>query len=339
VLGNTLQGKGVESAADYAGRAEVEFCAIGNIHTMRASARALAQALRSSSSSGGGKSFAERAEASGWLGHVSLVLAASARVAELLQQGRSVLVHCSDGFDRTPQLVCLAKLLVDARFRTVEGFCALVDAEWVRFGHRFGSRCGGDRGEEEQSPVFLQFLDCVWQLLQQRGPLFGFSEGLLLFLAEHAYSRRFGTFLCDSQRDAEHSGALRSAASLWHAALAPRPPEDELERAGAGRPRSAALRRSEPADRAAQAAALRNDTFLRDWQGPLERCYSRKALQLWRSYWLRDRPDLRGLVARAWPRDDVEPVGDEPDAKPESAYAMPTAALDDHNHNTQKSSS
>lgn len=33
---------------------------------------------------------------------------------------RPVLVHCSDGWDRTPQIVALAKLLLDPYYRTVE---------------------------------------------------------------------------------------------------------------------------------------------------------------------------------------------------------------------------
>lgn len=33
---------------------------------------------------------------------------------------RPVLVHCSDGWDRTPQIVALAKLLLDPYYRTIE---------------------------------------------------------------------------------------------------------------------------------------------------------------------------------------------------------------------------
>lgn len=33
---------------------------------------------------------------------------------------RPVLVHCSDGWDRTPQIVALAKLLLDPYYRTTE---------------------------------------------------------------------------------------------------------------------------------------------------------------------------------------------------------------------------
>ena len=47
------------------------------------------------------------------LKHVKLVLAGAVRVVELIAGGTSVLVHCSDGWDRTAQLSGLAMLLLD----------------------------------------------------------------------------------------------------------------------------------------------------------------------------------------------------------------------------------
>ncbi len=44
---------------------------------------------------------------------VSIILAGAVRVANLLQSGISVLVHCSDGWDRTSQLTSLAQLMLD----------------------------------------------------------------------------------------------------------------------------------------------------------------------------------------------------------------------------------
>ena len=38
-----------------------------------------------------------------------------------LQQG-NVLVHCSDGWDRTSQLTSLSQLMMDAYYRTMQGF-------------------------------------------------------------------------------------------------------------------------------------------------------------------------------------------------------------------------
>lgn len=35
------------------------------------------------------------------------------------QEGQHVVVHCSDGWDRTPQVVALAELLLDPFYRTI----------------------------------------------------------------------------------------------------------------------------------------------------------------------------------------------------------------------------
>lgn len=60
-------------------------------------------------------------EGSDWLKHVKLVLVGAVRVAELIAGGTSVLVHCSDGWDRTAQLSGLAMLLLDPYYRTRVG--------------------------------------------------------------------------------------------------------------------------------------------------------------------------------------------------------------------------
>ena len=77
------------------------------------------------------------------------------------------MVHCSDGWDRTAQLTSLAMLLLDSHYRTLRGFQVLVEKEWLSFGHKFNHRVGqGDdeHNDPDRSPVFLQFIDCVWQV-------------------------------------------------------------------------------------------------------------------------------------------------------------------------------
>jgi hypothetical protein len=54
--------------------------------------------------------------------------------------GCNVLIHCSDGWDRTAQVSALAQLLLDPWFRTLRGFCVLVEKEFLHCGHQFASR-------------------------------------------------------------------------------------------------------------------------------------------------------------------------------------------------------
>ncbi len=51
------------------------------------------------------------------------VLGGAVRVAEVVEKHKSsVLVHCSDGWDRTAQLTALAMLMLDPYYRTIKGF-------------------------------------------------------------------------------------------------------------------------------------------------------------------------------------------------------------------------
>ena len=49
--------------------------------------------------------------------------------------------------------------------------------------------------DADRSPVFLQFIDCVWQITQQFPNDFQFNEHFLITILDHLYSCRFGTFL------------------------------------------------------------------------------------------------------------------------------------------------
>ena len=43
--------------------------------------------------------------------------------------GQSVLVHCSDGWDRTAQTCALAQVMLDPYYRTIAGFQARITAD------------------------------------------------------------------------------------------------------------------------------------------------------------------------------------------------------------------
>ena len=96
-------------------------------------------------------------------------------------QSRPVLVHCSDGWDRTTQVVTLVQVLLDPFYRTVSGFQVLIEREWLGFGHKFSDR-NGFGVDGEQSPIFLQWLDCVHQIMIQFPTSFQFNLNFLVII-------------------------------------------------------------------------------------------------------------------------------------------------------------
>ena len=112
--------------------------------------------------------FLQGIDQSGWLKHVKAVMEASVFISESLSSGVSVVVHCSDGWDRTSQTCALSQLLLDPYFRTIQGFQALIEKDWLHFGHKFSDRCGFLAGDSREiSPVFTQFIDATWQIMLQ----------------------------------------------------------------------------------------------------------------------------------------------------------------------------
>lgn len=155
-----------------------------------------------------------------WLKHVMRVLSGARRVAEVLHEdGASVLVHCSDGWDRTPQLVALAQLILDPYYRTIRGFACLVEKEWCSFGHKFADRIGIGKDitehPNERSPVMLQFLDCVWQMTRQFPTCFEFNEKFLLHISDALLSGLYGTFLYNSERERLLDKVWERTESVW----------------------------------------------------------------------------------------------------------------------------
>ena len=160
-----------------------------------------------------------------WLGHVASLLRAAHRLAHCVHVGhRSVLVHCSDGWDRTSQVCVLVQLLLDPHYRTTRGLATLLDKDVVAFGHKCADRLGFSEhsaaGSTEWSPILLQLLDAILQLVHQFPSAFEYSALALSFLATHAYAGYVHTFTYDT--DAERPAAAASGAgrsSVWPAML------------------------------------------------------------------------------------------------------------------------
>lgn len=227
-----------------------------------------------------GKSFS-------WIKHVRLLLSSTDTLVKSIIFNRSnLLVHCSDGWDRTAQICSLVQICLDPYFRTMEGFMVLVEKDWLSFGHKFQERSGllssesvfhdntmgfsglsntsadvnssttlfGKDGNELSemdsivnmtsstvlnsdivnkvsehfkkrkknknslkfsSPIFQQFLDCIYQLLTQNPTLFEFNERFLRRLVYHVYSCQYGTFLYNNEKDRLEFEVDKKTRSVW----------------------------------------------------------------------------------------------------------------------------
>ncbi|XP_008415488.1 phosphatidylinositol-3,5-bisphosphate 3-phosphatase MTMR3 isoform X2 [Poecilia reticulata] len=214
-VANRAKGGGCE-CPEYYPNCEVVFMGMANIHSIRKSFQSLRFLCTQMPDPA---NWLSALESTKWLQHLSLLLKAALLVVNAVDRDhRPVLVHCSDGWDRTPQIVALSKLLLDPYYRTIEGFQVLVETEWLDFGHKFADRCGhGENSEDlnERCPVFLQWLDCVHQLQRQFPCSFEFNEAFLVKLVQHTYSCLFGTFLCNSGKERKDRHVQERTCSVW----------------------------------------------------------------------------------------------------------------------------
>ncbi|XP_073790625.1 myotubularin-related protein 1b isoform X11 [Danio rerio] len=195
---------------------ELNFLEIPNIHVMRESLRKLKEVVYPAIDQ---QHWFSNVDATHWLEYVRLLLAGAVRIADRIESGKtSVVVHCSDGWDRTAQLTSLAMLMLDAHYRSLKGFQVLLEKEWLSFGHRFASRVGhgdGNHANSERSPLFVQFIDCVWQMTRQFPSAFEFNELFLITVLDHLFSCLFGTFLYNSEQERVSKEVYNKTVSLW----------------------------------------------------------------------------------------------------------------------------
>ncbi|KAI9467409.1 phosphatases II [Lactarius psammicola] len=258
-VANTAKGAGTENMDHYKD-CKKAYLGIDNIHTMRDSLNKVIEALSESealaaSVSGDlpGTSAAvlpvdrQALRRSGWLRHQVAILEGTLIIVRNVHVNHShVLIHCSDGWDRTSQLSAISQLCLDPYYRTTRGFQVLIEKDFLSFGHRFLDRCGhlssekfflapvdgggstdvaqalfasvqnrfaGNHHIKETSPVFHQFLEAVHNIQRQFPARFEFNELLLRDLHTHLYSCQFGTFLFNSERERREGAA--GTVSVW----------------------------------------------------------------------------------------------------------------------------
>lgn len=241
-LGNVALGFGWENMSHYK-CCSLGFLSIANIHVVRESLRSVKSMFRHLSSRETEETESERYDdileaqrnnknGASWFKHLSSILQGVAQVVDLmLVRHSSVLVHCSDGWDRTPQITSLVQLLLDPYYRTLKGFAVLISKDWASYGHKFAQRYGHlenrlrhqtGAAAKQKSPVFLQWLDCVYQLVCQFPSKFEFNSRLLPELMDKVHCCRFGDFLFNTEREREQNIVRLCTISFWSYVLSAR---------------------------------------------------------------------------------------------------------------------
>lgn len=284
---NHAKGAGSETMDYYPGCTKV-FLGIDNIHVMRDSLKAITEALTDTDAAPGFSGLGQKGlleldsgqiKRSGWLKHTTSLLEGAEKIVRAVHVDRAhVLIHCSDGWDRTSQLSALAQVCLDPYFRTYQGFAVLVEKDFASFGHRFLDRTGhlshGNFFEDkfqtlpvseqdleprnggfeaaaaasalwgftksvaanlrapqdqdsvthlkEISPVFHQFLDCVYQLHRQFPDRFEFATDWLVELQRALHECTTGTFLFNSEAERiQYRRRFPGLKSVWNDLLCP----------------------------------------------------------------------------------------------------------------------
>ena len=71
-----------------------------------------------------------------------------------------------------------------------------------------------NEGESERSPIFLQFLDIIYQLMIQFPTEFEFNVDYLLFIAKHYNVNLFGTFMFNNEEERVKNNARETTPSV-----------------------------------------------------------------------------------------------------------------------------
>lgn len=137
---NRVKGGGYENTDCYT-NCEINFCSIDNIFGVSKAYNKLFNSVNSTNKVKDNPAIFTTIESSNWYGLIKTILETARLIAyDMHHNRRTVLVHCSDGWDRTAQMCSLTQIILDPYSRTIEGFEVLIEKEWVAFGHSFESR-------------------------------------------------------------------------------------------------------------------------------------------------------------------------------------------------------
>ena len=224
---NKLKGAGYEDVSQYSEiNMELIFCGIPNIHAVRGSCHKVYSTLcfKNDKSEEKKTKAKNNMDSGNWYDSIIILIKGAFQISEAIKNDNTVLIHCSDGWDRTTQLSCTSQLILEKRFRTLDGFICLIEKDWLSFGHQFIYRCGmycpsdspsNVASENQKSPVFIQWLDAVYQIMHQNMSKFEFNTDLLYFLASEIFTGKYGTFLFNNEQERERYHARKKTVSIW----------------------------------------------------------------------------------------------------------------------------
>nr|CBN81842.1 Myotubularin-related protein 6 [Dicentrarchus labrax] len=176
-LANRAAGKGYENEDNYS-NIRFQFVGIENIHVMRTSLQKLLEVIGTRSLNM--SDYLVGLESRGWLRHIKAVVDAAIFLTKVLF------------------FFFLSLCIFYCMFELCTSRCDQLDGD-----------------PKEVSPIFTQFLECVWQLTEQFPQAFEFSEWFLLQIHEHVHSCQYGNFLGNNQRQREELQLRERTHSLW----------------------------------------------------------------------------------------------------------------------------
>ncbi|RNA28581.1 Myotubularin-related 10-B [Brachionus plicatilis] len=151
--------------------------------------------------------FLSKLNSSKWLKHISETLALTSKIINSLSHRNVFIEEYRSHMDMSCVLTSLTKICLNQKYRTISGLENLVQKDWFLAGHNFYQRFNQSQSsdkrrpslEEEKkletiAPVFLFFLDCLFQLLIQYPNEFEFNEFYLINLWDYSISGLSFTF-------------------------------------------------------------------------------------------------------------------------------------------------
>eukprot|EP01125_Pyxidicula_operculata_P010105 TRINITY_DN3328_c1_g4_i3.p1 TRINITY_DN3328_c1_g4~~TRINITY_DN3328_c1_g4_i3.p1 ORF type:complete len:2281 (+),score=534.60 TRINITY_DN3328_c1_g4_i3:9-6851(+) len=164
-----------------------------------------------------------------WDVHVKSMFKATLKAIDILTSNKNLLIqNGGPNYNGDSILSCLVQLCLDKYYRTLKGFCTLIDKEWVQLSYPY-STCSMVQNREQQQeqdfalsnpiPSFFLFMHCVYEMISRLPTEFEFNSHLLVFLMDSVGDARFSTFYFDSEK--ERTKCAKHTSSAWNYVLCP----------------------------------------------------------------------------------------------------------------------